>query len=203
MSVSRIIKNKDRGSATLVTGIISLLFICLCAGFAIDIAKNSYLKSSFTSRAQQSTEVAVQKINPQGSIGENGPQALVSSYTGETGVRDETDVWKTDGCSTREISTWNGDKKAVEMPYIVIRLGAERAVGTQSSVTYVSEGGRPPSIVSGTYDPFAKYTVIAAEVNDSSRNLMLGMFGMSCQDYNAKVSAIAFGSNEDLESGQP
>jgi hypothetical protein len=193
---------KDVASATLVTGIISALFISLCAGLAIDVSKNVYLKESFTSRAQQSTQVAIKEMNSRGSLKVSAPAKLVTEYSGISSTssyeRDETKVW-TGSCTTRSITSWDGKELTATMPYIVIRMDTQRALGTVSNVVWVSEGGGTPEIVSGTYDPTVKYSVIAADVHDSSANLMLSMFGMPCQDYDQKVSAISFGSVSDLQ----
>lgn len=191
---------KDRASATLVTSIISMMFICLCAGFAIDTAKNSYLKSSFTSRAQQTTEIALKDIDSRGSIKETAVAKVVQKYGADPNssfARDETNVFK-GSCSSREVTDWDGVKRTKTMPYIVVRLNTARAVGASSNLVYTSEGGAPPVRVSGNYNATAKYTVLAADVHDASANFMMSMFGMDCQDYNQKVSAISFGADGDL-----
>lgn len=192
--------SKDRGAATLVTAIISMMFICLCAGFAIDTAKNSYLKSSFTSRAQQTSEVALKNIDSRGSIKEDAAAKVVSEYGASasgTFARDETNAFK-GTCTTRTITDWDGVRRDRAMPYIIIRLNTGRAIGATDDVVYTSAGGATPVLVKGVYNPSAKYTVLAAEVHDSSANFMLSMFGMDCQDYMQKVSAISFGSAGDL-----
>lgn len=193
----------DRASATLVTGIISMLFICLCLGIGVDISKNAYLKSSLSSRAQQSAEVALKNLSTTGSIKEVAADKFVQEYLGnhnDSSFRaDETKVWMSQKCSKRKISL-NNTQREVKMPYIVITLDTERRMGANSKVVYVSEGGSEPKLVKGSYNPYEKYRVLAAEVHDSTANVILGMFGMNCQDYNSSVSAIAFGSQEDLEN---
>lgn len=195
---------KDLAGATLVTGIFSIIFICLCAGFAIDVTKNVHLKSSFNSRAQQSAQAVIKTADSRGSLTDAAPGEFVKIYmgtsTGGSNDRDETKVWNSEACSTRTITDWNGAETEVEMPYIVMKFDADRRLGTNSTdAVWVSEGGGTPQLVSGIYNPAQRNKVFSAEVHDSSINVMLSMFGMPCQDYTARVSAITFGSDKDTQ----
>ena len=192
---------KDKASATLVTSIISIMFICLCVGFAIDTAKNSYLKSAFTSRAQQTVEVALKEIDSKGSLKESAAQKVVDEYGASatsSNRRDETNIYRGD-CTTRTVTDWDGVKRSKALPYIVVRLNADRAIGYNDNVVYTSTAGGAPVLVSGTYNPAVKYKVLAADIHDASANFMLSMFNMPCQNYDQKVSAISFGSTGDLK----
>lgn len=193
---------KDRASATLVTGIIGVSFILLVAGLAIDVAKNSWLKDSFTARAQQSVEIATKDMNARGGMKDTTPTVLVNTYLGteedSAFERDETKVFQSPACNTQEVTRWDGTTGDVDLPYIVIRMDTERAIGNSSDLVYVSEGGGPPVQVSGSYNPGATYRVLSAKITDSNFNFFLGLAGMPCQKHSPNVSAIAFGSNEDL-----
>lgn len=188
---------KDRASATLVSGIISTFFILLVTGFAIDISKNSYLKSEFASRAQHSVDISSKDMNARGGMKDTTPASLVTTYNTTFGD-DSTEAFKSPGCQVQEATLWDGSVGEVTLPYIVIKMDTDRARGVESDLVYVSEGGAPPVQVSGTFDPSATYRVLNAEVTDYSQNFFLGMFGMGCQKFSPSVSAIAFGSNEDL-----
>lgn len=204
----------DKASATLVTGIISILFLVICLGFGVDIAKNGYLKSSNNAIAQAAAQKAIKTVDTRGSLTAAAPPALVMEYKNQklgvytnaaTGAglhADETTAYETSACRAREVTQWNGIKDTVDLPYIVMRFDAERASGVQASpVIYVSEGGAAPVLVQGAWNSTTKYKVMSAEVHEASANLIMGMFGMPCQDYLSKVSAISFGSNEDLTNG--
>lgn len=201
----------DLASGTLVTGIISMLFLLLCAGMAIDVTKNSYLKSSFSAMSQNAAQTAVKSVNEVGSLTDQAPHMLVTEYLRQKGSEydnsavgagvhyDETTAYQSPGCSTRTVTSWDGGEVEAALPYIVMRFDTGRQVGTGTgSAVYVSEGGGDPQLVSGSWNPNLKYTVVAAEISDSSNNVMLGSFGVPCQDYRNLVSAITFGSNEDL-----
>lgn len=140
-------------------------------------------------------------IDSRGSIKESAVQKVVNEYgagPNSSFARDETKVFS-GSCGTRTVTDWDGVKRSKQMPYIVVRLNTARAVGSTSNLVYTSEGGQAPVRVAGTYNPTTKYTVLAADVHDSSANFMMSMFGMDCQDYNQKVSAISFGSSGDLK----
>lgn len=188
----------DRASATLAAGIIGMLFLCLCMGLAIDTAKNGYLKDSLSSRAQHSSEIAAKNIDSRGSLTPHAAYSFVEQYTDGVGKKDESKTW-TGICTHRKVANWQGIKKDHAMPYIVITYDTKRRTGNNSSVVYVSEGGKDPVLVKGHYSPRRKYKVLDAEVHDSSSNLMMSMFGKDCQDYDNHVSAISFGSREDLK----
>lgn len=195
---------KDRASATLVTGIIGVSFILLVAGLAIDVSKNSWLKASFSARAQQSVEIATKDINARGGMKDTTPAVLVDTYlgTGEDSAfeRDETKIFQSEYCNTsQEVLRWDGTVGPENLPYIVIKMDTERSIGSSSDVVYVSAGGGAPVQVSGSYNPAETYRVLSASVTDANFNFFLGMAGMDCQKHSPRVSAIAFGSNEDLD----
>lgn len=195
---------KDRASATLVTGIIGVSFILLVAGLAIDVSKNSWLKASFSSRAQQSVEIATKDMNARGGMKDTTPAVLVNTYLGveEGGAfeRDDTHIFQSEYCNTsQEVLRWDGTVGPATLPYIVIKMDTERAIGSASDLIYVSEGGGAPVQVSGTYNPAATYRVLSASITDANFNFFLGMAGMDCQKHTPRVSAIAFGSNEDID----
>lgn len=207
--------HRDRADAVLVTTVLSMIFLCLMMGLSIDVSKNAKLKADQDSQSQQSTQIAVKSVDSRGNLGLPAVQAAVNEYKKQRGTstysnalmgsgtyRDEAAAFRIgDRCATRTIDTSIGKVTDAQMPYMVIRLDADRGLGTTAgSVTYVSEGGAAPTLMSGRLDPTSQYRVINAEVHDSVNNMMLDIFGMDCQDLRSTVSAIAFGSNEDLAS---
>lgn len=79
---------------------------------------------------------------------------------------------------------------------MVIRLETERGSdGSGSSEAWILEG---PNSVPEAKDLSGSYRVISADVYDVSTNSW-GVFGLpECQTHKSSVSAVAFGSNEDL-----
>lgn len=197
-------KKLDKASATFVTGLLSVTLLLLCAGFAIDISKNLYLQNSFQSRSQQSIQVAMKSIDGKGSLTVDAPgvaaYAYRMGYSDGKSYNDETDNWRAAGCNKADITLDDGTKVSnASLPYIVYKMDESRRIGTGSTVKWVSQGGGAPVLQSGSnYDRNRVYRVLTAEVHDAAPNLMLSMFGLSCQNFKLNVSAIAFGSNSDL-----
>lgn len=214
----------DVASATLTTGIISLLLICLCFGFGLDITKNAYLKNVQDSQSQQAAETAIKSINSQGSLlnytkDQNGivPDAVydfATEYKSQNSSNynnalvgmgqhdDESSTYKFGKCLTRDIKQYGSDVATpTKMPYIIVSLDPDRQVGnSENKLVYTIEGNDKPKLVSGTANSAVKYKVLGAEVHDASINFMLGIFNMPCQNLTSKASAITFGSQTDLSN---
>lgn len=207
-------RNKDRADAVFITAIISMFFLLACMGTTLDIAKNVKLKIDQNSNVQQAASTAVKTVNSRGSLDDRAPYALVEEYLKQSGA----ETWNNDTlgvsdfqdegaafrqkpeCRTRDITLANGTPMSqVKLPYIIIKMDAGRSRTTPTNTpVYVSQGGQEPELVSGEFDPKVKYKVINAEVHDAVNNVMLNMFNVPCQNLRSDISAIAFGSNEDL-----
>lgn len=182
--------SSDRADSVLIIFLVSVPLLILVMGFVVDLNKNVNTKIAYNSMAQTSAETAVKAITPSGSLDRNSVVALVDEYRIQSGV------YKSETCSTMEV-----DGVEREMPYMVINLQKERGEGEDGvnprTSNWVIEGpsGRVESKnISGQ----TKYRAISATVYDSSTN-SFGTFGLpECQLHRSEVSAIAFGSNEDL-----
>lgn len=217
--------SSDHGAATLVVGIVSVAFLCLCLGMGLDLTKNAYLKNAQHSKAQEAVEVAVKTVDSKGSLAnftrdQSGtiPDAVYavrdayrsqnsSSYNnslvGQGDHTDDTVAYSSDKCNLREITKWGSTgKSSARIPYMVVKISKDRGFddfsATADSVVFTMEGDDAPVKVAGNFDPSISYHVVSAEIQDASANFMMGMFGMGCQGYNSKVSAISFASQQDL-----
>lgn len=190
---------KDSADAVLITVILSMPAIMIGVGFAADMSKSAYVSSSYSSMAQRSAETAISTINARGSLDNNSVRKFVSEFraqsAGSTFHTDETlSAESSAPCSTRKI---NGiDRK---LPYMEIRLDTNRGAGESSASTYRYTVEADESVVNKALSSTVKYKVISASVYTGSPNFILGMFGVPCQYLESPVSAIAFGSNEDLK----
>lgn len=195
-------RNKDRASATLVTGIISFMFLALCMGTALDISKNSFLSGSFKTRAQQASQASLKTLDARGGLKSTAANSFVTEYIND-GIGDESKYFSsnTGQCRTMDVDGWDGKTVSnAKLPYIVIKFDTDRKVGnTSGGPVYVSTNGDTPKLVSGKFDVATKYTVINAKVTDAAPNFMLGMFGVPCQKFSPNVSSITFGSTQDLK----
>jgi hypothetical protein len=186
----------DKADAMLVTGILSVPFLMLIFGVAIDITKNTHLDDTYHSMAQTSIEAGVKEIDSRGSLNKAAVTKFVNEYKVQSKPSEshtsETNVYESKLCSTAEI---NGVKRT--LPYYEVTLQTARGNADSSKTSkWIIEGDKAvPNI---TINSALKYRVISADVYTSSENIMLGKFGIPCQVYKSSVSAIAFGSNSDL-----
>lgn len=192
--------SSDRADSVLIIFLVSVPLLILVMGFVVDLNKNVNTKIAYNSMAQTSAETAVKAITPSGSLDRNSVVALVDEYRIQSGASEfhtnETGVYKSETCSTMEV-----DGVEREMPYMVINLQKERGEGEDGvnprTSNWVIEGPRG-RVDSKNISGQTKYRAISATVYDSSTN-SFGTFGLpECQLHRSEVSAIAFGSNEDL-----
>ena len=207
----------DKGAATLVVGVVSVMFLCLCLGVGLDLTKNAYLKNAQHSKAQEAVEAAVKSVDSKGSLANftrdttgKIPDAVYavrdayrsqnsSTYNnalvGQGDHADETTAYTSESCKYRDVA----GKGKVQMPYMVVTIDQARGLyNSGDSVVFTIDGSGEPKKVAGQFNPYKGYHVVSAEIRDASSNFMLGMFGMGCQGYDSKVSAISFASQQDL-----
>lgn len=196
----------DRGSATLTTMVIGSMLIFLLLAFSLDVTKNFTVKNTQNSKAQEAVEVAVKKVDARGSLGDTpdgasapaSVTAMSAAYNSSTEADGVRGLFRSEACSTRTVTRWDGRKGVEKLPYIIVRLDTVRtSKNSMNAVTYVVSASGSAQRMAGPYNPKARYKVIQAEVIDAAPNLMMGMFGVPCQDLTSKVSAIAFGSQGD------
>lgn len=193
----------DKANSTFVTFVLGFLFLTLAVAMSIDLAKSAYIKNAYSSTAQQSAQAAIKNMDGKGSIKEEALNDFISNYNGEANTgnisgsfgKTSENTFRAEACNVREIDGYG----EVELPFVVMKLDTERGLGANSEVTYTSEGGADPRVVSGHYNRGATYRVLDVEVYDSARNMMLGIFGLPCQNTHSHVSAIHFGSQQDIE----
>lgn len=188
---------KDSANAVLVTVIIFMPLLMIAVGFAADMSKSSYVKNSYVTMSQKSADTAVSAINGRGSLDNAAVQKFVSEFKAQSGGSDfhtnETLSYSSsDTCSTKVINNVERD-----LPYIEVKLETARGEGSISTEAYGIERGA--AVPTKNLNPNVKFKVISADVYTASPNFMLGMFGTPCQYLKSSVSAISFGSNEDLK----
>lgn len=205
---------KDKADSVLTTFVLAVPLIALLSGLTIDVSKNIYLKNLYAQQAQSSAEAAVKSIDARGSLGNKAIAKFQEEFelqaasnankkTGKNVATSENESYEAGACKDEkvEITLDDGKKKKVNVPYYKLTLSTERGEkgekGVKSKTIEIINGNIVDKSfgVQGSKD---KYKVINADVYTASNNIMLGMFGMPCQVYKSSVSAIAFGSNEDL-----
>lgn len=204
----------NRADSILVTAIFSIVLVFLISLLTLDVVKNTYLKQGYTSMAQDAVENSMRTINSRGSLNESTPQAVVNAYM-DRRKKFEGNVYNSEACSTIErtytesglaYNTIKTEQKKV--PFMLITLSSGRSSDNPNgkSVIFESEGGGPVRNVSGvSLDPKVKYTVVSAQIYDSTENFMVNIaslasddYNFQCQYFNNDVSAVSYGSNSDL-----
>lgn len=215
-------QNQESGDGIFVMSVIFTMFFALVMGFAIDISKAVYVKGSHVNLAQEAASEAVRKVGVTGSLsspdnpledGTNSVSAFIDYYNlgfTNNGTGGEIQALSRRGrCTTVDVPGV-GETAA---PYIEIQLYSKRGSKYDPEIErtgyYWKPGmdssnpgeGLPSSDPTApAYNSSATYRVISAKVWDTSPNVMLGIFGLDCQQTLADVNSITFGSQEDVDN---
>lgn len=209
---------RDRADSVLTTFILAVPLIALLCGMTIDVSKNIYLKGLYDQQAQTAAEAAVKSIDARGSLGNSAiakfqkefelqSGSAANSKTGKNIATSENETYEGGACERVDITLDDGTvKKNVKMPYYRLTLSTERGKsGTKSKTIEIINGNITDKTFGLKGADANKYKVISADVYTASQNMVLGMAGslfgsddLNCQVYKSSVSAIAFGSNQDL-----
>lgn len=204
---------KDRGDAVFITFLFSLALILLITGIVLDFGKGTVARTNYTSIAQTSSQAAVKKINAKGSLGAASYKEFIEDYYLKAHGVPYTDQKHftgefSSGCKLNVPGKAPFDYTG---PYFKIALSNRRGssntkdpLENSKNITYVEGTGRA---VMGKLNDLdkelrksgANYKVLEAEVYEVEPNFMLSMAGMDCQQFNIRISAVAFGSQEDLK----
>lgn len=215
----------DTASSTLIAGIYFTILGFIVLTITMDLTKNMYLKNAQNSQAQQSVEAAVKTIDSRGSVTKftiDGTYTIPDSvYKVESEYKkqgygeylnkyfsgnapqaryDETEAYEGANCAIRPVIR-HGDTTPTDtqLPYMLITLDTNRNFSkTTNGVVFEIIGNNPPQLVQGAIDYNTVYKVVSATIVDSKSNLLLGIMGMPCQDYNSTVSAVAFNQTTDF-----
>lgn len=191
--------HSDRADSVLIIFLVSVPLLVLVMGFVVDLNKNVNTKIAYNSMAQVSAEAGVKAITPSGSLDNRSIIAFAEEYKSQSNSSEyhtnETNAYKSDTCSTMEVE---GVER--KMPYMVVKLQEGRGTDDRQSTSWIIEGEYTGDVTQIPVKNLGnnKYRAISATVYDSSAN-SFGTFGLpDCQLHRSEVSAIAFGSNEDL-----
>lgn len=205
---------KDDASATLITIMISLVFLLSAAGLAIDLAKNQLMLSTLTERAQSAADSAITTVDASGSLTAESVKQFNNVYNSKGGSStfqvDEGNAYKSVECNSKNRSIPSyanpNSKMTVRTPAIVMQLNTSRGSTSTTGINplknsvdpiYFGQNGNDPTLVRGSYNVNKKYTVFDARVHDTRSNLFLGMVGYPCQNFTMEVGSISFGNKAD------
>lgn len=198
--------HKDKANA-LILVVLSVPLIMLLFAFNLNIGKDISTKNIFNNTVQSATEAAVKTVNNRSVLGNESVQAFVNTYDklitnpdttsgSYVGGGMEAEVLRSRGvCGTMEI---NGAERV--LPYMEITLSENR--GNSSSSFYHTEtwklDGTTRSVTPKNLGN-VKYKVIQATVWEATPNFLSFTGLEDCHLQKATKSAIAFGSQSDLE----
>lgn len=189
----------DIADSVMIPFIIAMPLLLIVFGLGFDTAKNIWIKSTYASSAQAAVDAGVKTLNSKGSLTNKSVEKVVAEFKSQnsasTSHTREGAVYESKTCSTAVI-----DGKTKTLPYYEISLGSARGNGVDStSPVWKIEG--TAAVPKKTLPTGSKYRVMTADIYTASNNSWLSMAGKPCQVYKSSVSAIAFGSNADLNTG--
>lgn len=188
-------RRDDSGGSMLVMAVLFIPFFMVTTALAIDLNKSVYVKSSFQLMAQDSATFGSRYIQAHGGIQNAAPGYAAARYLqlfdGEAGG-----MARGDGNTACQTVTVDGVTHRA--PYMKMSLEQERSgVGPQLNYTWDPTNGLRRYGFTDTADTTG-YKILRMTVWDTAPHLMLGFVGMNCQQTVSEVSAITFGSNEDV-----
>lgn len=194
----------DKADSALIIFLLSVPLLLIVMGFVSDLNKNVNARIAFSTAAQESAQSAIKTVDASGNLNNRSAQAFLQQYkyqvnpsatkAGDRIGTNEIAAYKSDTCTTVTV-----DGKERPAPYIELSLQKSRgADGTNNPESNKLTLSGPNAEVPANFNFGSGYKVINAEVYDVSTNNW-GLFGLpKCQTHHSSVSAVAFGSNEDL-----
>jgi len=187
----------DKADSTLIIFLISIPLVLIVMGFVSDLNKNVNARIVFSTSAQESAQASIRTVDSSGSLNKNTVYAFINEYKRQsnpsTAHTNDIASLKSETCNTVMV-----DGIERQAPYIKITLGNERGESQPAASTFYTSENFNTSTIDGARPSPGNYKVINAEVYDSSTNDW-GIFGLpSCQTHHSTVSAVSFGSNEDI-----
>lgn len=212
----------EKGAATLVIGLWSIVIVSVSLGLLLDLGKNLQLKNVQNSMAQTAAEHGIKKISTRGSLGQEAVQAAVDEYMLQ---RNGPLYQQLDGGVPTEVipeharytaNSRGGACKTVkidgvehEAPYFKATITPSRG-DTSNQILFrifpSSGDRRTVTQITTMPNPNIEYRVLNLTVYDSAQNLMLGVANIvpgidrdfNCMTIRSEVSAIAFASQGDI-----
>jgi len=198
--------DKDRANA-LILVVISMPLIMLLLSLNFNIGKDISTKNIFNNVVQSAAQAAVKTVDNRSVLGNAAVQTFVTTYDKLISTPDastdayigsgmEADTLRSRGeCATMEI---DGVKR--KLPYMEISLSENR--GNSLSASYSTEtwklDGNSRKIKEKPLGN-VQYKVLKAVVWEATPNFFFGAGVDACHLQKAEASAIAFGSQADLE----
>ena len=193
--------DSERGDGVLVMGMWVVLILVIVLALLFDITKGATLKNVQTSMAQQSAEYGISQITSAGTLDDKAVESAIDSYLT---LRNNTTTidGKTYRSEFSQLSAGNRchtvtvDGVQHEAPYFEATLSKTRGDNSDQILVDIEQATGKARLLT---TPRGKYKVLNLTVYDAGSNLWMGVIGSPCQQMRSSVSAIAFGSNEDIE----
>lgn len=191
-------KEKDRADAVLTLVVLSMPLLILVFAFAVNLNASVTIKGEYANISQASAQNSVREIMANGSLGTQTVKTYLHGVFSEIKQKQENGVLPTSSiCSTVKV---NG--VIHKSPYVVVRLSETRKQGHGQVVWSGSfDVETAKNFIDNSINilPKSKAHVIDAELYVASPSTVTFGGLHPCSYYHSNTSAIAFGTNKDLQ----
>lgn len=214
----------DRADSVLVPAMILIPVVALVMGIAVEVQKNSYVRSERINAIQDSASSAVTLTDSRGSLSWRSVDRVVNEYEHnrfggqkfstrleenrlryDDAGRETAESRGLEGIDSTDSCLQDDDGQRYPQYKVTLDTGrgasADAATATNKPVT-VSFTRTPPTAAQlAQTAPLATKTIyrsITVEVIDQTPNLVMGMAGVPCQKFNLQASAVTFSADSDL-----
>lgn len=206
----------DRGDSILVPALILSVVVALVIGLAVEVGKNSYIRSDRINAIQDSASAAITLTDSRGSLNWSVVDKVVNEYEhnrfgkrvysskANTSIQyDDFFIRETSESQVFKDQGRCGEDNGQKYPYYKITLDTTRGADSSANSKSVTFARTQPSIAQLNHMAPLKaksvYRSITVQVVDQAPNIMLSMAGMPCQKFDLNASAITFSANADVK----
>lgn len=205
----------DRGDSILVPALILSVVVALVIGLAVEVGKNSYIRSDRINAIQDSASAAITLTDSRGSLNWSVVDKVVNEYEhnrfgkrvysskANTSIKYDDFARETSGSQVFKDQGRCSEDKGQEYPYYKITLDTTRGADSSANSKSVTFARTQPSIAQlnqmAPLKTKSVYRSITVQVIDQAPNIMLSMAGMPCQKFDLNASAITFSANADVK----
>lgn len=213
----------DRADSILVPALILAPVLALSVGLAVEVQKNSYVRTERTNAIQDAASSAVSLADSRGSLNWSVVDKIVNEYEhnrfgGKKFSATSNSKLQYDGGlgkETAESTVFDGSgdsclvgSEGEQYPQYRITLEEGRGTNSESAKTVTFNRTQPSTAQLNStnrlnaVDADGKpviYRAVRVQVIDQTPNILLGMAGMPCQKFDLTASAVTFAADADIE----
>lgn len=214
--------SSDRADSILVPALILAPVLAISVGLAVEVQKNSYVKTERVNAIQDAASSAVGLADSRGSLNWKVVDRIVNEYehnrfgervfsaTANTdahyddlGVKETGESKIFDDLSNTEggCLVGRGDEAGARYPQYKVTLETARGVRDENAPTVTFTRTQPTLNQLNSLVPLNRgevYRAVRVEIVDQTPNLVMGIAGVPCQKFDLSASAVTFSADADL-----